>query len=721
MRAVNVATPNPAIEVIHQIPGRIRLRVPALSRHPELAERIIAAGMAHPGVRRIRVNLACASVVVEGNPTVPENATTSSVIKHWLATPVQSTTRSTDSPAPSGLPRLLPLGLSVGSIALTFAGGLGPTLALGLTLTSALPIVLRGLKALTTERRLTVDHLDSTAVVLMASLGDVRGAALMCGLVHLGEEIRERTARRSQRAALDLQTALGRSAWLVRGLEKVQMPVDQLRVNDTVVVYPGDLIPVDGVIVDGTATVDQKMLTGESMPVLKTTGDRAFAGTVVTDGRLYVQAEAVGAATRAGWIVRLLEEAPVLDSRAASYAHRFADRLVAPTFALAGASLVLTGNVARAASILIVDFATGIRISAPTSVMATLAQAARNGVLIKSGRAIEQLALADTIIFDKTGTLTRGEPEVSDVVSLDHRFSADEVLSLAAAAEMRLRHPTARAVVQHAEQRRVTVPAREELRYLPGFGVIARVEGHEVRVGSARFMDAAGLSVDRLNGVVTHHKEKGSSLAYVAVNGALAGLMAYRDPVRQESRDVITQLRARGIREILLVTGDESRAAQTVAQSLGIQRVHAGALPDEKAAIVRDLQEQGRVVAVVGDGINDSPALAQADVSVSLPHGAGVAQETADVLLMDSDLSGLIRGIDLARQCVGLIRQNLVVVGVPNAAALALASVGGLSPVGSTLLNNGSTVVAALNSLRPLVTTADQNGFVTTCLTKEIS
>lgn len=713
--------PGPSIQVVHQIPGRIRLRVPALARHPELADRILAAGMAHPGVRRIRVNLACASVVVEGEPTAPDGASTSSLIGRWLAAPRPPTTRPTEAPTTSALSRLLPLGLSLGSIALTFVGGLGPGLALGLTLSSALPIVLRGLKTLIAERRLTVDHLDSTAVMLMASLGDVRGAALMCGLVHLGEEIRERTARRSQRAALDLQTALGRSAWLVRGPEKVQVRVDQLQVNDTVVVYPGDLIPVDGVILDGPATVDQKMLTGESVPILKTTGDRVFAGTVVADGKLYVRAEAVGTATRAGWIVRLLEEAPDLDSRAAAYAHRFADRLVAPTFALAGASLVLTGNVARAASILIVDFATGIRISAPTSVMATLAQAARNGVLIKSGRAIEQLATADTIIFDKTGTLTRGEPEVSDVVSLDKQFSPDDMLALAAAAEMRLRHPTARAIVRHAQQRRVTIPGREELRNLPGFGVMARVEGQVIRVGSARFMGTVGLSVDRLNGVVTRQKEKGASLAFVAVNGTLAGLLAYRDPVRQESREVITQLRARGIREILLVTGDESQAAQTVAQSLGIRRVHAGVLPDEKAAIVRELQAQGRLVAVIGDGINDAPALAQADASVSLPHGADIAQETADVLLTDSDLSSLIRAIDLARQCVGLIRQNLVVVGVPNAAALALASVGSLSPVGSTLLNNGSTLVAALNSLRPLVPTTDQNGSVTVALTKEAS
>jgi Cu2+-exporting ATPase len=702
------------IELVHQIPGRVRLRVPALRSHPKLADRIVAAGMAHPGVRSVRVNLACVSVVVEGDRSLTNETSSGSLVKRWLATPTDSTAQAPSlakaSTTTSTFRRLAPLGFSLGGIALSFAsGGLAPGFALVSTVAGALPIVFRGARALIVERRLTVDHLDAAAVGLMASLGDVRGAALMCGLVHLGEEIRDRTARRSQRAALDLQTALGQSAWLVHGQEKVRVSVDRLQVDDVVVAYPGDLIPVDGVVIDGTALVDQKMLTGESVPVLRSEGDRVFAGTVVADGKLYVRAEAVGSATRAGWIAHLLEEAPALDSRAASYAHRFADRLVAPTFGLAVVSFALTGNVARSAAILIVDFATGIRVSAPTSIMATLARAARHGVLIKSGRAIEQLAAVDVIIFDKTGTLTRGEPEVSNVVSLNPHFSPDAVLAFAAAAEMRLRHPTAAAVVRYAEYRGVSIPQREELQYTPGMGLVARVEGQEIRIGSARFMAGIGLDVGRLNGTVSRLKENGSSLVYVAINGALAGIVTYHDPVRDESSAVVQHLRGQGIRETLIVTGDDLSTAQAVAQSLGVERVHAGVLPDEKAAVVRALQQAGHVVAVVGDGINDSPALAVADVSISLSHAADVARETADVLLVDSDLWGLVQAIDLARQCVGLIRQNLVVVGVPNAAALALATVGGLSPVGSTILNNGSTIIAALNSLRPLVVVNGQH------------
>jgi Cu2+-exporting ATPase len=691
------------VEIVHRIPGRIRFRVPALRSNPELADRLLAAGMAHPGVRHVRVNLACASVVVEGDTREDSERQQLGLIHRWLTVPTDGR-RRLPTPA-SALQRVLPLALSLAGVALTFLGGWWSGLALALSVAGALPIGRRAVISLIARRRLDVDHLDSAAISLLVVLGDVRGAALIGGLVALGEEIRDRTARRSQRAALELQAALGRSAWLVRGQTKIHVAVDQLRVRDTVVVYPGDLIPVDGIVVDGSATVDRKLLTGEATPIFTEIGARVFAGTVVTDGKLYVGAEAVGKNTRAGWIVRVLEEAPELDSRAASYAHRFADRLVAPTFALAGLSFLVTGNLARAAAILIVDFATGIRVSAPTTIMATLARAARDGILIKGGRAVEQLASANAIVFDKTGTLTRGEPDITDVVSLSQDYSPDAILALAAAAELRLRHPTARAVVRKARHRRLPIPRRQELQYTAGLGVLARIEGRTIRVGNARFLAAAGFPVDRLNGEVSRLTRRGASLVYVAVDDTLAGVLAYEDPLRPEAEAVIGQLRALGIQEILIVTGDELVTAQAVASSLDVQQVHAGTLPDEKADIVRELQRRGRIVAVVGDGINDSPALALANVSVSMPHGSDVARETADVVLTESDLWGLVHAIQLSRQGIGLIRQNLFVVGVPNAAAMALAAAGRLTPVGATLLNNGSTIVAAVNSLRPLMTT----------------
>lgn len=708
-----MAASSPGVTIVHAIPGRLRLRIPALHRQPALADRIIAAGMAHPGVHRVRVNLTCASVVVECDPSTVSDLTRNGLFQRWLTSPSSNVVRSATSHIGTRetARRLVPLGLAIAGTALSFVGGgLARVLAFAATAVGALPIVRRAVASLLRKRQLGVDHLDTAAVGIMLALGDVRGAALVSALVALGEEIRERTASRSRLAALDLHEALGRFAWLARGTERIRTAVDQLQVDDVVVVYPGDLIPVDGVVVDGESAVDQKVLTGESKVIAKAANDRVFAGTVVLDGKLAVRAEAVGRATRAGWIVQALEQAPAHDTRAMQYANRFADRLVGPTFVIAGLVAAATGSLARAAAVLIVDFATGIRVSAPTTVLATLTRAAREGILIKGGRALEKLAAADAIVFDKTGTLTCGDPAVHAVVSLDTRIPLETVLGLAAAADMRLGHPVARVVVQYAQQLQVPIPRRERLQYASGLGVQARVQGRSVRVGSARFMEAAGLLVSGAGIHAPRADAQGLSCVYVAIDETLAGALYYHDPPRAESAAVLEWLRAHGVKKILMVSGDEPSAANAIARQLGIGLVHAAALPEVKAAIVRELQQQGHVVAVVGDGLNDSAAFALADVSVSMPHGAEIARETADVVLMEPNLWKLANAITLARQCAGLIRQNLLIVAVPNATALTLASVGGLGPLGATLLNNGSTVFAALNSLRPLTVDGASNG-----------
>jgi Cu2+-exporting ATPase len=288
-------------------------------------------------------------------------------------------------------------------------------------------------------------------------------------------------------------------------------------------------------------------------------------------------------------------------------------------------------------------------------------------------------------------------------VSLDEAYEPDEVLSLAAAAELRLRHPSARALVRHAKKCRVSVPSREDSQYTTGQGVLAQVQGHTVRVGSRRFLEGASISVERATFHAARLAEGGNSYVYVAIDDELAGLIAYYDPPRPQASRLIDWLKGNGVTEILMVTGDEAAAAEPVARALGITRVHAATMPDEKAVIVASLQAEGHVVAVIGDGINDSPALALADVSISLRSGADVAKETADVVLMrPKQLMSLAHAIQLSRECMGLIRQNLALVAGPNATALALATGGVLSPVAATLVNNGSTILAGVNSLRPL-------------------
>ncbi len=433
---------------------------------------------------------------------------------------------------------------------------------------------------------------------------------------------------------------------------------------------------------------------------------------MLTDGKLYLLAEQVGDATRASRIIRLLDDAPMHDTRLTNYARRFADRLVLPTFALAGSLLLATGDVARTISVLIIDFATGLRVSAPTTVLAAMTAAVRRDVLVKGGRALEQLAVVDTLVFDKTGTLTMGKPEVRLVQALRPDMSELDVLSMAAAVERRLTHPAARAIVHAAEARCLPIADRGESDYVVGEGVRAELNGDDVLVGSHAFLRRRRVYLPaEARAMADQFGTRGISAAFVARNGELVGIVGYADEPRIEAQAVLDRLRARGIRELIMVTGDSYPVAQAVASSLGIDQVKAEVLPDQKADIVRGLQAQGRTVGVVGDGINDSPALAYADVSISLDAGSDVARETADIVL-HGDLHGLPEAIDVARESMRIIRQNLAIVGVPNATGMLLAAIGLLGPVAATALNNGSSV--ARRAQRPAAVAErafDQDGW----------
>jgi len=377
---------------------------------------------------------------------------------------------------------------------------------------------------------------------------------------------------------------------------------------------------------------------------------------------------------------------------------------VLPTLLLAGAVLALTRDPSRAASILITDFATGVRVSVPTTILAAMTAATRRGVLIRSGRAVEQLSKIDTIVFDKTGTVTRGQPAVTQVLCLNSASNEAEVLALAAAADLHLTHPAAEAVVRYAKEREVTIIACEEWQYRIGLGVQAQIDGQTVLVGSGRLLRGEGINLEDIHEQHGFLREGDQSVMYVASNGVVQGAILYADSLRPESHDVIEALRAFGM-EIHLLTGDNQRIASAVARQLDIPATstHAEAFPEQKAAVVSALRAKGRRVAFVGDGINDSPALAYADVSVSFGGGSDVAREAAEVVLMENDLRGLLTAITTARQTMHLIRQNIGIVVAPNLAALLVAVLFRLGPVTATVINHGSMVIAGLNGLRPLL------------------
>lgn len=696
---------HPETEVLHAVAGRVRLRVPLIAADAAYADTLAELARSEHGVVGVRVNRAAASIAVRYRPSLGDAALRKRLEEHVRSARDPALARGREGDRPGVGEGRWRLGLPAITAGLALLGGpLGfavpaPLIA-GAVAAAALPIARRAIYSVRVERKLNIDVLDMTAIVLTTLRGSYLAPAVMISLVEIGEAIRERTARASRREALDLLGSMAHSVWLERGGDRQRVPIERVTAGDTVVVYPGDRIPVDGRILDGRGLIDAHQLTGEAMPVLREEGQRVYASTLMREGHLHIGVEQVGDETRAGRIIRLMQDAPVHDTRIEDYAAKVADRAVLPAFLLSGAVLLATRNPARAASILITDLMTGIRVSVPTTVLAALTSAARQGILIRSGRALEQLAGVDVVVFDKTGTLTRGEPTVAAVEAVDDAMSPAEVLTLAATAEQRLTHPVAEAVVRYARERGVSPGRRHGWRYEIGLGVRATIEARTVLVGSDRLLEREGIDLDRLPALAAG----GGSRIYVAADGRVCGAMTYLDPPRPEGEAVVAALsQSLGI-EVHMLTGDKSQAARAVADATGIDRenTHAELFPEEKARVVRELRAAGRTVAFVGDGVNDLPALAYADVSVSFGGATDVARETADVVLMDDDLRGLPHAIAAGRNALRLIRQNIGIVAGTNLGALGLAAVGSLGPVAAALIHNGSTIVAGANGLRPL-------------------
>ena len=599
-----------------------------------------------------------------------------------------------------------PLAWPTVSLALSFS--LNPfvlAVNIPLLLWNSLPIGKRAWRVWSRERRLNVDFLDVLAISASIAQGAIVTGAIITWLVRLGDWIRDLTAAGSKRAVSELLEFQTKTAWLLKDGVVVSIPTSQVVAGDVLIVYPGEMISVDGEVIDGHATIDQKTITGEGLPVSRSAGELVFAATVIREGQITVRALRVGSETAAAQIVQLVEAAPIGETRMQNHAEKFADRLVLPTLALAAGTAVVTADFNRFLSLVIVDFGTGIRVAAPTSVLASMTHAARMGIIIKGGHHMERLAEVDTIVFDKTGTLTLGVPAVGDVLSYNHRsFPPRTLLGLAAAAEGHLHHPVAEAIRTRTRELEVEIPPCKEAHYRIGLGVEARINGYSLHVGSERFLRQNDIRVEHGASDQSDLNERGYSSLYVAVDGALIGLIPYADRVRPESRGVIQTLFNLGIRNTIMLTGDNAIVAKAVGQRLGLTRQYAGTLPADKAEIIQQLKREGHVVAMVGDGINDSPALSYADVGIAMKHGAEVTHESAHVVLMEDSLWKLVSAIEISRGAVGLIKQNYAIVAVLNTIALGLALPGGLvSPTVTAVISNGSAVLASLNGMRPIL------------------
>jgi len=595
-------------------------------------------------------------------------------------------------------------GVAVGlSLALTGVPVVALAVVYPFLLFICMPIYKRAYRCLRYERRLNVDFLDACALSVGMMTGDVINASLMVMLIHLGDYIRDLTAASSQRTIRKLLDFQDNYAWVVRDGVELQVKVKEIEEGDVVALNTGDLIPVDGEVIEGELIVDQQVLTGESLPVHKEIGDTTFASTVIIDGNAYVKATRIGDRTKVAQVVRLVEEAPLYETKIQNHAEKFADRLVAPSLISTGLIFAGTMNLAQLAAMLTVDFGTGVRVSAPTAVLSSMITSASNGILIKGGSYLEKLCQTDTIIFDKTGTLTTGVIHVEDLVSFNG-YGNPELLSYAATAEMQMTHPIAEAVVRHATGQNIPLKTRNNVKYVVGRGVHAEIEGKQTLVGSLRLMRENGVDI---SSPVLEIRDKlvdaGKACLYIAIENQFGGVISFRDQVRKESKQMIDELHRVGVKQVIMLTGDVKQVAIPVADSLGIDKCIAEMLPEEKAEVVRDLKEKGHMVAFVGDGINDSVALSYADIGFSVKGGADIAKETAGVILLNDNLLNIPKAFEISKQTIRLIKESYWIVGGFNVIAYALAAVGLVSPVITTMISNGSAVVACVNGMKPMI------------------
>lgn len=535
-------------------------------------------------------------------------------------------------------------------------------------------------------------------------------SAIIITLILLGRMLESVSRGRTSEAIRKLMGLQAKTAKVVRDGTGIDVPIEQVQVGDIVIVRPGEKIPVDGVVTEGNSAVDEAMLTGESIPVDKTAGMRVTGATLNKFGMLKFRAERVGKDTALAQIIKVVEEAQGSKAPIQRIADVISGYFVPAVVAVAVLTfagwyfLAAPGNleqaVLNATAVLVIACPCALGLATPTSIMVGTGRGAENGILFKGGEHLEKAHKLSAIILDKTGTVTKGKPELTDVVCVDSHFSEGEILGLAAAAEKASEHPLAQAVVQGAADRQAALAGEaRDFAAVPGAGVVATVAGKKLLVGTRRLLEERGIILADSLGAIDRLEKGGKTVMLVAVDGQLAALLAVADTVKEHAAEAVAELTAMGI-EIWLLTGDNRPTAEAIARQVGISNVMAEVLPEKKAEQVEILRAQGKSVGMVGDGINDAPALAAADVGIAMGTGTDVAMEAGDVTLMSGDLRGIVAAIRLSRATMANIKQNLFWALVYNVVGIPIAAAGLLSPVIAAAAMAFSSVSVVTNALR---------------------
>ena len=573
------------------------------------------------------------------------------------------------------------------------------------TVSLALPVLKNGIYSLIQNKRPNADTLSSTAIVSSIILGSERTALTIMILEKFAELLTVYTMKKTRGVIKDMLSVGENYVWKQSDDENTakKVPIEEISKGDLILVQTGEKISVDGTIEKGEAIIDQSAITGEYMPVTKKAGEEVFAGTLLKSGNITVKAEKVGDDRTASRIIKLVEDAAFNKADIQSYADTFSAQLIPLNFLLAGIVYVSTRNLQKALSMLVIDYSCGIRLSTATAFSASINTAAKNGILIKGSNYLEELSKSDTVIFDKTGTITEGKPKIQTLKTFGKNMKDNRMLVLAAAAEETSSHPLANAILNEIKNRGLKIPKHKESVIKVARGIETFVNKDIIRVGSLKYMEENDISLEVASDIVKGMQNRGEIVIYVAKNNDLIGVIGVSDPPRENIKKAMNRLRNQGIDDIVLLTGDLRQQAETIASRMSMDRYESELLPEDKAKDILKFRSIGSKVIMIGDGINDAPALSYANVGIALGSSrTDIAMEAADVTITSDDPLLIPGVIGLAKNTVKIIKQNFAMAIGINSFALVLGATGLLPAIYSSILHNSITILVVGNSLRLL-------------------
>ncbi len=647
------------------------------------------------GVKDVSLNWRAKSLVISFNHNI--------ISKHELLTALNNLTIHLRKSANANIKHseeAPSINRTLGNLALLAVGNrLPPSLSQFLTYAASTPLFFQAIGDLV-KNGLTSHVLEGLAVGVSTAQKDFTAANTTLFMLSLGEYLEESIVRRSDDMLRSMLRPISDDVWIIDNKKEKLVKIEDVKIGDKVLCNAGTIIPIDGTVLTGLASVDESSMTGESIGQKKERGSRVLSGTLVESGTITIYAEQVGKNTAVSRVAEYVEKSLSNKCGTQLEAMNLAEKMVPWVMALAGGTYLVSNDFKRVAAVLQADYSCVLKLAVPVAMKSAMYEAGKNHILIKGASSLESLSRVDTFVFDKTGTLTEGVLEVTDAVTFSKNFSSKDLIALTASLEEHYFHPLASAIVTAAKNIGAKHFDHSEVNYIIAHGLVSEVNKKKVVIGSRHFLeDHESIKITKTD-QLKKFQEEGKSLMYIAYDGKLIGILALRDKIRLNAKSTIEKLKKIGVKNIIMLTGDDKRKAKEIALELGIDRYYAELQPEEKASIIEVLSNEGKTIAFVGDGINDGPALAGATVGIAMKKGADIARMTADIALMDDNIDLIVTSKIIANNVMKQINDNQKLTFVLNSSILGLASFGILSPAASSVLHNGSTIGVLLKAMK---------------------